>query len=91
MDDFRDGAGYVVFDDIPWGHIPNRKGFFGGQGSITITGKYRAPRTIQWGRPCILLCNGDLDPLGEMPHGGDEYEWFMANVVYIKINEPLFA
>jgi len=90
VDAWRDDARYIVFDDIPWGHIPNRKGFIGGQGSITVTGKYRAPRTVEWGRPCIVLANGDMDPLNDLLYGTEEREWFNANTVYVKLERALY-
>ena len=88
IDAVREGARYIVFDDIPYGHIP--KGFVGGQRSFTLTGKYRVPRVIQWGRPCIILCNGDNDPLNDLHYGTPEREWFDANTIYVKVEKAMF-
>jgi len=90
VDALRTGARYIIFDDVPVRNIPNLKGWFGAQGSITVTGKYRAPRNFEWGRPCMFLCNGDMDPLNVFEYGSDEREWLDANITYIRLERPLF-
>jgi len=91
VDAIRPGAKYLIFDDIQWEHAwPRFKPFFGGQGSITVSGKYRAPRVVQWGRPFMFLCNGDNDPLTKLDYGSAEWDWFIANTVHIVLSKPLF-
>lgn len=88
FDLFRADAKYAIFDDIRLTHIPNWKCWIGGQRSFVITGKYRAPRGVQWGRPCIFLGNDDTDPLNDLEFS--EKEWFMDNIIYVKLDRPLF-
>ncbi|QKQ15097.1 Rep [Trichosanthes kirilowii geminiviridae] len=49
---------YAVWDDLYAWESFNYKQWLGGQWEFDVTGKYRAPRTIEgWGRPSIVCCN----------------------------------
>jgi len=84
MVDFKpgwdNGIAYVIFDDFLWEYVPNKKCFFGGQETFTLTDKYRKKQTVQWGRVLIYLCN-ELPPLDD---------WYKANTVIISLHKPLF-
>lgn len=82
-DDWDDDAQYIIFDDIEWEFIPNKKGFFGQQSTITINGKYMRTRTVQWGKPAICLCNS-------YPNFGADSDWFNLNVLTVKLTNKLF-
>lgn len=81
--DWDDGADYIVFDDIDWEFLPNKKPFLGGQRQFTITDKYAGKRTVEWGKVCIYLCNN-------IPSFGNLNDWIMANCEIITLEHPLF-
>jgi hypothetical protein len=81
-DDWDDNADYIIFDDMEWDYLPNKKGFFGMQKRFSITGKYMKTITVDWGKPAIYLCN-NLPVLKEP-------EWWYANVDIITLNNKLF-
>lgn len=81
--DWDDNATYLVLDDIDWTFVPNKRGFFGGQKSFVITGKYMKMKTIQWNKILIYLTNN-------LPDFGVDTEWFHANCTIINLNKPLY-
>lgn len=83
-DDWDDEAQYIIFDDFEWQFIPNKKGFFGCQETFQITGKYMPIRTVQWGKPCIVLTNKPL----AIPH--EDIEWYRANCVFINVKDSFY-
>lgn len=76
-DDWDDSARYIVFDDIDWTWLPNKKSFFGAQKRFVITGKYMRAKTVNWGKPCIYLCN--TLPTFEEP------EWYELNTIILNV------
>lgn len=84
-EDWNEEAKYIIFDDIEWEFLPNKKGFFGGQKQFVITDKYSPKRTINWGKICIYLCN-------EMPKfkSESEREWFEANCIFVELTNKLY-
>lgn len=50
-------AKYLVMDDIDWKFVPDMKGFWGAQKTITLTDKYTRKKTVTWNKPLIFLCN----------------------------------
>lgn len=82
-DDWDDSAEYIIFDDIEWEFIPNKKGFFGQQSTITINGKYMRTKTVQWGKPTIALMN-------TYPSFGSDGDWFRTNCLIYTLSSPLF-
>lgn len=50
-------AQYAIFDDFYNWDYRYLKPFLGGQGVVTITGKYRSAKQIEWGKPLIILTN----------------------------------
>lgn len=86
IDDFRDDASYAVFDDIDFEHFPHYKAWFGGhEDPITITGKYRAHKTITWGKPVIWVNNFDIRNSLRV-----DREWLDDNCVFVDVQTPLF-
>lgn len=81
----RSNLRYAIFDDFPFDKIPRPKQWFGAQQRIVITDKYKPKLTLEWGKPTIYLCNEDQDT-GIIEH----VPWYKANVVFIKITEPLY-
>lgn len=81
-DDWNDSANYIVFDDIDWQYLPNKKGFFGMQKQFVITEKYMRKKTVQWGKPVIFLCN--QLPLFEDP------AWYEANCLVYTLTNKFF-
>lgn len=82
-DDWDDDSKYIIFDDIEWDFIPNKKGFFGQQSTITINGKYMRTKTIDWGKPAICLTN-------KYPPYGADADWFHDNVLTYHLDNKLF-
>jgi len=88
LDDWDASAKYIVLDDFNIKFFPAWKNFFGSQKRFVLTDKYRKKRTVEWGKPCIWLCNRDGDPRGAL--SGAELEWLRANAVIVDIWSPLF-
>jgi len=87
LDDWDDSAGYIVLDDFDVKFFPQWKSFLGCQRCFVLTDKYRKKRTVQWGKPCIWLCNPEYDPRGEL---GRHREWLELNCVFVRLEVPLF-
>lgn len=81
--DWDDDASYIVFDDIDWEYIPNKKCFLGGQRQFVITDKYAGKRTVEWNKVCIYLCN-------TLPNFGSLTDWISYNCVILHLDKPLF-
>lgn len=82
-DDWDDSALFIIFDDIPWEYLPNKKGFLGGQKSFVLTSKYMKMKTVSWGKICIYLCNA-------IPDFGSEHDWIIANCDIISLTNKLY-
>lgn len=80
-------AEYAVMDDIDCKFFPNYKGWFGAQKEFSVTGRYRATKTIGWGNPIIWCCNED--PRWDAKSGWDN-DWLEANCDFVVIDKPLF-
>lgn len=77
---------YAVFDDFPWDTMKRfYKQWFGAQKIFTLTDKYRAKKTIKWGKPIIWLCNPD-----EYDHRPIVSDWMSANTITYILQNPLF-
>lgn len=70
LNTFSNPAEYVIFDDFDFKFMPSKKAWWGAQKTFVITDKYKSKKTIQWGKPCIYLCNPDADP-SYSPNGTD--------------------
>jgi len=74
---------YAVFDDFPWDRFKfAAKQWLGAQKTFTITDKYRGKKTINWGKPCIFLCNPEDEP--------DWSSWFRENTVRVFVENKLY-
>lgn len=80
LDDWRDDALYIIFDDFEWQFIPAKKCFLGAQKMFSISDKYRKKRTVKFGKPCIVLTN--ILPVLTT--------WEAANTVTVRLNKQLF-
>lgn len=82
---------YAIFDDLAVGMSQiNYKGFLGGQHVVGMSDKYHKNRTVEWGRPCIYLCN--KDPFDKRFNKGDiDFDWLRLNSVVVELdpNVPL--
>ena len=61
------GATHVVVSDVRpaafgYGGISHWRDVLGGQERFNARDFQQAPRTIEWGLPCIWTCNFDIDP-----------------------------
>lgn len=78
-------AKLIIFDDIEWKFVPNKKAFFGAQKETTINPKYGRVKTVEWGGVSIYLCN-------TMPNEFDgEGMWWRENVVDITLTDKLYV
>lgn len=84
LDDWDSTALFLIFDDVPWERIHNKKAFFGAQEQFVLTDKYRKKITVKWGKPCIYLCNPEDFP-PEL-----NTEWYQENVVICNIQNKLY-
>lgn len=76
---------YAVFDDFSWDSMAKfYKQWFGAQRTFTVTDKYKAKKTIQWGKPIIWLCNP------EDSHVIPDTCWMQANTIKVFIDNKLF-
>lgn len=83
-DNWHPDAKYLVFDDIEWQFIPNKKQLLTAMGECTITDKYRGKKNIINYKPAIVCCNN-------MPVFGDDQDYWEANSVIVHIDSPLFS
>lgn len=90
LDDLDVNSSYAVFDDIDFEHFPNYKAWFGGhEDPITVTGKYRAHKTITWGKPVIWVNNVDFRNLIN-PRISLDRDWLDKNCIFVEVTSPLF-
>jgi len=89
LGDWDDEALFAIFDDIDIRFFPHWRQFLGAQERIVITDKYHRKETKDWGKPCIWLCNRDLDPRDAL--SGAAMEWWRANVITVVLTSPLFC
>lgn len=90
-------ADYLVLDDVPFLELGGqRKGLWGAQEEIGVTGKWMRCRSIKWGKPMIFCCNEDnfyrsmTDKRGNPVLSCAEIAWYDANSVVVEIDRPLF-
>lgn len=86
LDEFRDDVLYAVFDDVDIDFFPHYKQWFGCQQEFTATDKYRAKRSVKWGKP-IIWCSNDDPREGK----GIDRAWMNANCVFVQVHAPLFS
>lgn len=83
LDSLGPSTKYAVWDDLYNWESFNYKQWLGGQWEFDVTGKYRAPRTIeQWGRPSIVCCNA-------LPSHLDN-QWVKDNCLIVYVRFALF-
>nr|QTE03572.1 MAG: replication-associated protein [Tarsiger cyanurus CRESS-DNA-virus sp.] len=77
-------AKFLIFDDIEWDFIPQKKSLLTCMGEATVTDKYRAKKTVVVDKVAIVLCNSfDLESVKES-------DYWAANVCVVRVNQPLF-
>lgn len=87
MDKVADGVKYGVLDDIDINFFPTYKSWMGGQQEFEVTDKYKAKKTIQWGKPCIWTVNQNNDPReGKFA----DRAWLRANCFFVDLTRPMF-
>lgn len=83
LDGFDETAEYVIWDDIEFSNIYSPKSWFGAQKEIIVTDKYRHKIRLNWGKPCIYLCN-------EIPLEVLNNDWYDFNVTIINLLTRLY-
>lgn len=82
-------ADYAIFDDIRGGikFFPSWKEWFGSQLVVSVKKLYRDPVQVNWGKPCIWLCNEDprqmLDPC--------DVHWLEGNCDFIDVHSSIIS
>ena len=96
-DQWDDEADYLVLDDIPFDFFHGmRKSLWGSQLQLVITGKYRKPRSVRWGKPMIWLCNEGQDFItlrdkrGELYLDYAECDWYKKNATIVDVQNKLY-
>lgn len=78
LDKWDPEAQYAIFDDFEdWTRFYNYKQWLGAQREFEATDKYRARKTLLWGKPTVVLSN-------ERPLFRD-WTWIMANCFIVNI------
>jgi len=80
---YADNVEYGVFDDIGEFKPSLYKCWFGAQKQFYATDKYKQKKLINWGNPCILLCNN-------LPDFGEDTHWWENNCTIIHCNKKLY-
>lgn len=77
-------AKYLIFDDIEWKFIPQKKSLLTCMGDATVTDKYRGKKDIKVDKIAIVLCNEfDVDLI-------EESSYWKKNLCVVHVSEPLF-
>jgi len=85
MSDWDDDARYIVFDDIEWKYIPNKKSLLTQMGDCTVTDKYVRKMSIYNNKPAIVCCNAA--PLHDTI---EDAQYWQANSTIVYIERELF-
>ena len=91
LDRIENQVEYGIFDDIPFKFFNSWQAFLGCQKDISLTDKYRAKRTVPWGKPAIYLTN--IPPTEwEDPNypSGALFSYIQRNCVFVQVDEPLY-
>ena len=79
-------AKYAIFDDFYNWDFRYLKPFLGGQGVVTITGKYRSAKQIEWGKPLIILTNEKFWDLWS----NDQQNYFKDTTKVVTLQKHLY-
>jgi hypothetical protein len=86
LDGLDEGSDFIIFDDCDPDHLRSQyKAWIGAQDVFHATDKYRAKRTVNWGKPCIWLSNSDPR---NSPHW--DRDWVDGNAVVINLTHKLY-
>ena len=86
IDCLDEGSDYIVFDDCDPDHLHSHyKCWIGAQDQFSATDKYRAKRSVKWGKPCIWLSNSD-------PRDSHQWDrdWVDSNALVINLTHKLY-
>jgi len=86
LETFDKDSDYIIFDDIEFEYMPNKKQWWGAQLEFTVTDKYKKKMSIRWGKPLIFLCNPDEDPRTHPKW----CQWYEDNTVVVEIENKLY-
>lgn len=79
-----DAAMYLIFDDIEWQFIPQKKSLLTCMGSATVTDKYKGKKDIIVNKVAIVLMNEfDIESIPES-------SYWKKNLCVINITEKLW-
>lgn len=78
----KEGATYVILDDLYRWDFPFLKPYIGCQERVNIVGKYFKPRTINWDIPAIVTTNEEF--WEEYSPSNKEYFRKMTTIIHIR-------
>lgn len=82
--EWDDQSKYLIFDDIDWKFIPQKKSMLTCMGDATVTDKYKAKKNIKIDKIAIVLLNEfDIDSI-------EESNYWKKNLFVVYIDQPLF-
>lgn len=73
---------YIIFDDVNWDWIKDKKAILLGMGEATVTDKYRPKMNIIANVPCIFLCNPEQNPLMDF--------YWCSQCINVELLDPLY-
>lgn len=77
-------AKYIIFDDIEWKFIPQKKSLLTCMGDATVTDKYKGKKDIVVDKVAIVLLNEfDIDSI-------EESSYWKKNLTIVTVTQPLF-
>lgn len=86
-------AQYAIFDDWKGGlpMFPAYKDWLGAQWDISVRKFHHDAEIINWGRPCIWLCNRDPRMITSTKEDPIDWAWMDANCIFVELWAPLFT
>lgn len=98
LDEWDQSVDVIVFDDVKFQYIRNRKQFWGCQKDYIIDDKYRTKRKIGGGIPLIYICNpeDDFDNARREEDGRPVLTqaaagWYEGNTLRVIIQNKMFV
>jgi len=85
---FREDVEYGIFDDLEFGMFKYFKQFMGCQQSeFSVSDKFIRNSVIRFGKPCIWLCNEDID---SWKMSSRMYDWVSRNCDIVYVDEYIY-
>lgn len=83
MMEWRDDARLLIFDDIDWEYIPQKKSLLTQMGQAVVTDKYMKKLTVNVRMPAIVLTNN-------IPDWKNDADYWAENAKVIQLTDKLY-